>query len=108
MLKITHSGTDTEERWTLCGQLTGPWIGELRSTWERGHRESNGRTRIVDLTDVTSIDERGEELLRSMKKDGAHFVARGVDMKHILEHLHSAGQPTLRRFLTHLNTKHCS
>src|SRR5215467_4917628 len=102
MLKITRNGTATEQRWTLCGQLSGPWVAELRSAWERGHSEPGARKSIVDLSEVTSIDERGEELLSSMQEDGAQFVAQGVDMKHILEHLNRKGQRPLRRFLAHL------
>ena len=57
MLKITNSGTATKQRWTLCGQLTGPWVAELRSNWEQRRYESEGRKCLVDLTDVTFIDE---------------------------------------------------
>jgi hypothetical protein len=103
MLKITQNGTAAEQRWTLCGQLSGPWVAELRSAWESGPNEPGAQKSIVDLSEVTSIDERGEELLRCMQEDGAQFVAQGVDMKHILEHLNSKGQRPLRRFLTHLS-----
>lgn len=103
MLKITHSDTAAGERWMLCGQLTGPWIVELRSSWKRNHRDLRGAECIVDLTDVTAIDERGEELLRAMKEDGARFVARGVDMKHILHNLDRKGKRPLRRFIAHLS-----
>ena len=103
MLKITRDDRASEQRWTLCGQLAGPWVAELSSTWERRHELSNSRNCIVDLSEVTSIDDRGEELLRSMQKDGASFVARGIDMRHILKHLHGKESPPLRRFLAHLN-----
>ena len=99
MLKITHDGSSGEQRWTLCGQLSGPWVAELRSVWER---EFHSKPCVVDLSDVTWIDERGESLLRTMKADGAQFVARGVDMKHLLNHLKSRNKPSLRRSLTHL------
>jgi hypothetical protein len=103
MLKITYDGTAGEQRWTLCGQLSGPWVAELRSIWARVRDQSNGGTSVVDLSDVTSIDERGESLLRTMKEDGARFVARGVDMRHILNHLRSKAKPSLRRSLAHLD-----
>jgi anti-anti-sigma regulatory factor len=103
MLKITYNGTAGEQRWTLCGQLSGPWVEEWRSIWERGRGESNGRTCVIDLSDVTSIDERGERLLRTLKEDGARFVARGIDMRHILKHLRSRTKPSLRRSLAHLD-----
>ena len=103
MLKITYDGTGTGHRWTLCGQLNGPWVTELVSMWERVRAESSGMTCVVDVTDVTSIDERGESLLRKMQEDGARFVARGVAMKHILNHLRSKAKPSVRRSLAHLD-----
>lgn len=102
MLKIIHDDTTGKQRWTLCGRLSGPWVGELRSAWERIGAGSN-KTSVVDLTGVVSIDEQGEDLLRAMKADGARFVARGVDMKHILAHLRSKARPSLRRVLVHLD-----
>lgn len=103
MLKINYGATGREPRWTLCGQLSGPWVAELRTAWEHVRRRSNGSSYVVDLSDVTSIDERGESLLRTMKEDGARFVARGVDMRHILSHLRSKAKPSLRRSLAHLD-----
>lgn len=102
MLKITHDDTAGKQRWNLCGRLSGPWVDELRSAWQRIGRRSN-ETYVVDLTGVVSIDEQGEDLLRAMKADGARFVARGVDMKHILAHLGSKARPSLRRALAHLD-----
>jgi hypothetical protein len=107
MLKITHDETAREQRWKLCGRLSGPWVAELRATWKKVRGVST-KTYVVDLTDVTSIDEGGENLLRTMKADGARFVARGVDMRHILSHLRSKGRPALRRALDHLDrTRDC-
>jgi len=103
MLKITFEDSDSEQRWTLSGKLCGPWVTEWHSVWERARRESKGRTCVVDLSDVTSIDERGEMLLRAMKDDGARFVARGIAMRHILTHLQSGAKPSLRRSLAHLD-----
>jgi hypothetical protein len=40
---------------------------------------------VVDLTEVTLIDERGEKLLEAMKRAGAEFIACGVYVKHVLE-----------------------
>jgi len=105
MLKITYDDKANEQRWTLYGQLTGPWVAELRSSWERASGESQGKKCIVDLSDVASIDERGEDLLRSMKAAGVRFLARGVDMRHILSHLRSPARPPLRRSLEHLGRK---
>jgi len=100
MLRITHAQTETEERWTLCGQLTGPWVGELRACWDHRRQAADGAHKVVDLSDVTFIDERGEALLSEMRTDGAELVAAaGVDTKHLIENLKTKGERPLRRFL---------
>ena len=101
MLKITQSETSKEQKWKLCGRLSGPWVAELERAWERCRSER--RSDVIDLSEVTSIDERGESLLRRMKQDGARFVARGVEMKAILSHLRSKSVPPLRKCLAHID-----
>ncbi|HLJ13954.1 MAG TPA: hypothetical protein VKV15_05615 [Bryobacteraceae bacterium] len=103
MLKITNTGTATEQRWILHGQLTGPWVAELKSNWDSTRLESNGRSCVVDLTDVTFIDECGECVLRVMRSEGAQFVARGVDTKQLLADLKSKRKRPLRKFLAYLD-----
>jgi len=105
MLKITNTGTATEQKWILCGQLSGPWVAELKSNWEKTRLESHGRSCLVDLTDVTFIDECGESVLRAMGTEGAEFVARGVDTKQLLADLKSERRRPLRKCLAHLHRK---
>jgi hypothetical protein len=44
---------------------------------------------VVDLSEVTSIDERGQALLAELKDEGAEFLARGVYTRHLVENLKS-------------------
>ena len=108
LLRITHTETETERRWTLCGRLTGPSVAVLRACWEHDHHAVEGVRRVLDLSDVTLIDESGEELLSDMRSSGAEFVAAGVATKHLVESLSatrstsvtvykSAGQPHSRK-----------
>jgi hypothetical protein len=106
MLRITHAQTETERRWTLCGQLTGPWVVELRRCWEHGRQVVAGARTVVDLSEVTFIDESGEQLLSQMRRDGAEFVAAGVETKHLLRHLRTTGKRSLRRCIAPL-VKYC-
>ncbi len=85
MLKITVTETPAERRWVVQGCLVGPWVNELRTTWKRAHRSQDKRACIVDLSDVTFIDNRGERLLRTMSKEGAQFIATGIYIKHALQ-----------------------
>jgi hypothetical protein len=97
MLRICYSLTDTGSQWILCGQLAGPWVQELRSCWERSTLTAGASHSIVDLSDVTFIDENGEGLLSEMRSSGVEFVATGIETKDLLENLKGQGERPLRR-----------
>ena len=84
VLKITITETPTEMRWVLQGRLFGPWVAELRANWRAVSRSRNGRACLVDLNDVTFIDEGGEDLLRAMSREGAQFTAKGLYITNLL------------------------
>ncbi len=102
MLRINDITTVRGPVWTLCGQLAGPWVAELRSCWEQARPASQGQKYLVDLSEVTFIDESGEKLLRQMHSEGAEFVAAGIDTKHVVEHLEAEDRQPLRMFMAHL------
>jgi hypothetical protein len=88
MLRITQTETETEQKWMLCGRLAGPSVAVLRACWEHDHRGADSvRRRVLDLSDVTFIDESGERLLAEMRGGGARLVAAGVATRHLLENL---------------------
>ncbi len=87
MLRICFSQNATGQQWTLCGQLAGPWVDELRCCWQHHRGAAAESHAIVDLNDVTFIDQNGESLLSEMQKAGAEFVAAGVETKHLIENL---------------------
>jgi anti-anti-sigma regulatory factor len=87
MLKITIINTATQETWTLQGRLVAPWVNELKASWKREHRTAQGRRCVVNLDEVTFIDNSGERMLRSMSNQGAQFVARDVYVKHVLDRM---------------------
>jgi anti-anti-sigma regulatory factor len=101
MLRITTSETDNRQKWILQGQLAGPWVAELQSSWDKV-RES-GLKSVVDLTDVTFVDEAGARVLCAMKRAGVKFIANGVDTKHLLEEATRKTEPALRRCLSWLS-----
>src|ERR1700722_9383908 len=98
MLRISHSLTDSGQQWILCGQLAGPWVQEFRSSWEHS-RPAAGSCEVVQLSDVTFIDEEGERLLSEMQSAGVRFVATGVDTRHLIENLKRRGERPLRRLI---------
>src|SRR5215469_13302237 len=97
MLRIWYTRTDALQRWTLCGKLSGPWVDELRSSWKETRAAANGLPSVIDLSDVTFIDEAGERLLSELQRAGVEFVAAGVDTKDLLMNLTAKGRRSLRR-----------
>lgn len=103
MLRIFYSDTDRVQRWNLCGQLAGPWVEELRSSWQHAHGLAPLSPGVVDLSDVTFIDEAGEGLLSEMRSAGVEFVAAGVETKDLLANLKSKGERPVRRLIRNLS-----
>ena len=87
MLRINQVQTEAGRRWTLSGRLTGPWVDELRTCWEHERQPAARDREVVDLSDVTSIDESGERLLSEMKTNGAKLIGSGVYTEHLLKQL---------------------
>jgi hypothetical protein len=92
MLRITVVENPEGEKWILQGQLTGEFASELSTTWRSSLDRSSDRLRIVDLSEVTSIDRNGEEILRRMIHQGARCVATGIYTRHLLEELQARTQ----------------
>jgi ABC-type transporter Mla MlaB component len=87
MLRIGIDSGPTELRLTLEGELIEPWIAELQSVWEAQCRSCSVSRCVVDLDDVTRVDESGKRILAAMKGKGAELFATGVSMKHLIKGL---------------------
>jgi hypothetical protein len=87
MLRVSYSDSAGGQRWSLCGRLAGPWVEELRSYFRQVREHAPRAPAVVDLNDVTFIDEAGEKLLGEMHSVGIEFVAAGVENKHLLANL---------------------
>jgi ABC-type transporter Mla MlaB component len=87
VLKITITDLPDEQRWSLQGQLVDRWAIELQSTWRKERLADDTRRRIVDLTDVSSIDRNGEAVLAEIMGQAAEFTASDVYTKHLLRKL---------------------
>jgi ABC-type transporter Mla MlaB component len=84
MLRVSYSDTADGQRWSLCGRLAGPWVDELRSCWRQARERAPRAAAIVDLKDVTFVDEAGQRLLAEMQAAGTEFIAAGVENKHLV------------------------
>jgi ABC-type transporter Mla MlaB component len=87
LLRIAISSTQDQDTWILQGRLAGQVVDELTTSWKQAVSEEPERQRVVDVVNVTFVDERGEQALQEMMIEGAQFVARGVYMKSLLQNL---------------------
>jgi len=92
MFRITVVESPSEEKWILQGQLVGEFASELSENWRASLDQGSNRLRVVDLSDVTSIDKSGEEILLKMLCQQAKFVASGIYTRHLLEELQARVQ----------------
>jgi hypothetical protein len=90
MLRIAITDLPGEQRWSLQGQLVGEWAAELKSTWRNTRRTGDTRRCVVELTEVTSIDRDGEDVLKEFMSQGAEFVSGDVYTKHLLRDMRTA------------------
>ena len=84
MLRITATTTDKVVL-RLEGRLVGPWVDELRqAVW----RTSGWRQRLdIDVTDLTYVDEDGEQALSWLHRMGARFHGKGPFSQYMFERL---------------------
>jgi hypothetical protein len=87
MLRVSYSDTPGGQRWSLCGRLAGPWVDALRSSWRHARESAPRAHAVVDLRDVTFIDEAGESLLAEMQLADTELIAAGIDNKHVIASL---------------------
>ena len=104
MLRICYSQNENQ---SSDGRYAANWRGHgCKSCVPAGSTaaERGQLAAVVDLSDVTFIDESGERLLSEMRSAGVEFVAAGVETKHLLENLKGKGERPLRRFIGPIDT----
>ena len=78
MLKISIVEARKQRRLVVEGMLVPPWSDELKAACERARSGLDGRELVIDLTNITTISRRGEELLLELMKQGVKFGGCGV------------------------------
>ena len=91
VVRISIRSTEDVDTWILQGRLAGQAVAELTNAWKVQRRETSGRKAVVDLVDLTFVDELGERALMAMMADGAEFVVRGLYSRSLVESLMKRG-----------------
>jgi hypothetical protein len=87
MLKISIVENRSQIRLVLEGKLVAPWAGELRPACEKAKSGLGDRELVVEVKDLTAINQAGENVLLELMKEGVKFRGSGVFTKHMLKQL---------------------
>src|ERR1044072_5106048 len=72
------------------GRLAGPCVGELEKCWRRAVAGESPVPTVIDLTDVSYIDENAKQLLTQMHEHGIKLIANGLLSKLFVEEIEHA------------------
>ena len=90
MFRACYSDTPDAQRCSLFGRLAGPWVDELRACYKQARERTPHARAIVDLKEVTFIDQAGEKLLAEMRGAGAKLIATGVEHQYLIARLNNS------------------
>lgn len=85
MLKISIVEGRKQRRLVVEGKLLAPWSDELKAACESAGSGLNGRELVIDLKNLTTISQQGENLLMELMKQGVRFQGCGVFTNEILK-----------------------
>jgi len=87
MLRISVVDSAKKRRVILEGKLIAPWAAELRIAFERAKAGLGDRKLVIEMKQVTTIGQEGEDAILELMNAGARFHCDGVFTKHVLRHL---------------------
>jgi anti-anti-sigma regulatory factor len=85
MLKISVVERRQQRQLVVEGRLVAPWCAELKTACQRARSGLDGRELAIDLKNLTTISQQGEDLLLELTKQGVKFRGRGVYTNEILK-----------------------
>ena len=92
MLRITVHNDVGATRLIIEGRLMGAWATELESCWRQATVAQPAPRILVELIDVSFVDEEGGKLLRLMAAAGVELIATDVLMKALVEEITEGGR----------------
>jgi anti-anti-sigma regulatory factor len=85
MLKISVVEGRKQRRLIVEGRLVTPWSDELKAICQAARLGLDGRELAIDLKNVTTISQEGENLLLELMKQGVRLQGCGVFTNEILK-----------------------
>jgi hypothetical protein len=73
MLKISIVEGRKQRRLVVEGKLVPPWCDELKAACDRTGSGLDGRELVIELKNLTTISQQGENLFLELMKLGVKF-----------------------------------
>lgn len=87
MLRISTIEGRRQRRLIVEGKLVGPWVAELKSACEEAIADLRDRELVVEMKQVTTISQEGENVLLELISSGIKFCSLGVFTRRVLKQL---------------------
>src|ERR1700756_335779 len=87
MLKISLVDSARQRRVVVEGKLIAPWTAELRNACQEARADLRGRELVIEMKNVTTISQEGENVIIELINEGIRFRCDGVFTKHVVKDL---------------------
>jgi hypothetical protein len=84
MIRITAQRESSATKLFLEGKLAGPGVYELAKCWQETSAEAS---LLVDLTNISFVDEHGKELLYRMHKHGTKLFSTSLMTRCLIDQI---------------------
>jgi anti-anti-sigma regulatory factor len=90
MLRISVLNQPGITRMKLEGKLAHEWVDEARKAWAAMSEKSCEAGTVVDLLNVSFVDDAGHQLLAEMRHAGAELMGSGPLMSALIDEIEEA------------------
>ena len=87
MMRITKQQDGETITLKIEGCLAGEWVSEMERCWDEVRSDARSFVIRIDLTEVTSVDAAGGNLLAAMFRSGVTPTGTNVMTKAVIEQL---------------------
>ncbi len=85
MIRITAKQESSTTKLFLEGKLSGPCVDELDKCWQES--SCSEAVLMVDLTNISFVDEHGKELLARMYKKGIKLLSTSLMTRCLIDQI---------------------
>jgi anti-anti-sigma regulatory factor len=94
MLRISVLDGSHTTRLKVEGKLAHEWVAEMEKAWSALAGATRKKKVIVDLADISFVDDPGKDLLSRIRQSGGELVGSGPMVAALIEEIQSKAAAT--------------